>query len=295
MQYQWIYGTHIYELSNSAPFDVVSIDGIDTAAIDPITEQGPLQHGDSDIDMRLQPRIVQMVLQARTTNTYSHESNRELFNRIFTPSRQLGKLRITYNNLRVFEIVARCLGNSGIRRSLVDDQLLRAGVALRCPDPLWYNPEMHSISFGIAAGNSAFSVPTPVPTPMGSSVLNQTTTINYAGTFAEFPLFLVYGPIADPKIVNASTGRKIDLTGITIANGSYYTIDLRYGRKFVYKNGDTSDIRTGEVTTDSQLATFAIEADPDVADGVNPITITGTSANSVTQVYMQYYDRYSGI
>jgi len=295
MQYQWIYGTHTYELSDSAPFEVVSIDGIDIASVSPVTEQGPLQHGDTDVDMRLDPRIIQMVLQARTTAVYDHETNRATFNRIFTPSTQLGKLRITYNNASVYEIVARCLGNTGVRRSLVDDQLLKAGIAFRCPDPLWYNPEMHSLSFGIAAGNSAFSVPTPVPTPMGSSVLNQTTTINYAGTFAEFPLFLVYGPIVDPKIVNSATGKKIDLTGITIASGSYYTIDLRYGRKFAYKNGDTTDLRTGEVTTDSQLATFAIEADPTVADGINPITITGTSANSVTQVYMQYYDRYSGI
>lgn len=296
MRYQWLYGIDTFELSDSMPFDVVTIDGIDTAPVQAITEQGPLQHGDTDTDMRLQPRVVQMKLQAvNRAAPYDNESNRELFNRLFAPSKQLGKLRITYDNGKVYEIVARCLGNSGIRRGLVEDQLLIAGVALRCPDPLWYNPVMNSVPFGIAAGSTGFTVPTPVPTFVGTSTLDQVVPLTYAGTFQEFPIFQIYGPITSPKMVNQATGRKIDFSGITINNGDYYTVDLRYGRKFVYKNGDTNDLRTAEVTTDSQLATFALEANPDAIHGINPILVTGTSVNSATQIYMQYFDRYAGI
>lgn len=296
MQYQWIYGTHTYELSDSAPFDVVKIDGIDLAAVDPITEQGPLQDGDTDIDMRLNPRVVQMLLQAVTRNApYDHESNRALFNKIFAPSRVLGTLQITYDNGRQYAITARCLGNAGIARGLEEDRLMRAGVAFRCPDPLWYNPNEHVLSFGIAAGGGSFQVPTMVPTGLGASTLNQTLTIDYSGTYREFPIINIYGPITNPKIVNAATGKKIDFTGISLVAGDYYTVDLRYGRKYVYKNGVTTDVRTGETTTDSQLATFAIEADPIATDGSNPITVTGTGVNSFTQVYVRYFDRYAGI
>lgn len=296
MQYQWIYGLHTYELSDSLPFDVVTIDGIDLAAVDAITEQGPLQDGDSDIDMRLNPRVVQMLLQAVTRAApYDHESNRELFNRIFAPSRMLGTLQITYDNGKQYAIAARVLGNAGIKRGLEEDRMIRAGVAFRCPDPLWYNPVEHVFSFGISAGGGSFQVPTPVPTFMGTSTLNQTLVINYDGTYREFPQITIYGPITNPKIVNGATNKKIDFTGITIASGDYYTVDLRYGRKYVYKNGVTTDVRTGETTTDSQLATFAIEANPIATDGVNPITVTGTSVNSVTQVYLRYFDRYAGI
>src|SRR5689334_3624046 len=101
MQYQWIYGTHTYELSNSAPFDIVTIDGIDVPAVDPITEQGPLQDGDTDVDMRLNARVIQMLVQAVTrASPYDHETNRALFNKIFSPSKTLGTLQITYNNGR---------------------------------------------------------------------------------------------------------------------------------------------------------------------------------------------------
>lgn len=296
MQYEWIYGTHTYQLSDSSPFDVVTIDGIDTSAVEAITEQGPLQDGDSDVDMRLQPRTVQMVLQAVTRlPPYDHESNRLLFNRIFAPSSMLGTLQITYDNGQVFAITARMMGNAGIKRGLQEDRLMRAGVVLRCPDPLWYNPVEHVISFGIAAGGGSFQVPTPVPTGLGTSTLNQTNTINYDGTYREFPIFQINGPITNPKIVNTATGKKIDFTGIAIAGGDYYTVDLRYGRKYVYKNGNKTDLRTGETTTDSNLATFALEHNPIAVDGVNPITVTGTGVNSNTQVYMRYFDRYAGI
>lgn len=296
MQYQWIYGTHTYELSDSAPFDVVSIDGIDTASVEAITEQGPLQDGDTDIDMRLNPRTVQMVLQAVTRAApYDHESNRLLFNRIFAPSTRLGVLQITYDNGQQFAITARMMGNAGIKRGLEEDRLMRAGVVWRCPDPLWYNPIEHVISLGLGLGSTGFAVPTPVPTFIGGSTANQTYTLNYDGTYREFPIFQIYGPITSPKIVNQATGKKIDFTGITIAGGDYYTIDLRYGRKYAYKNGNKTDLRTGEATTDSNFATFAIEHNPIAVDGVNPLTITGTGANSNTQVYLRYFDRYAGI
>jgi len=239
---------------------------------------------------------VQMLLQAVTRAApYDHESNRLLFNQIFAPSTRLGTLQITYNNGRVFAITARMMGNAGIKRGREEDQLLRAGVVFRCPDPLWYDPNKHTLSFGIAAGATSFQVPTPVPTFMGTSVINQTLTINYPGTYREFPVITIHGPITDPKVVNLATSKKIDFTGITLTASDYYTIDLRYGRKYVYKNGVTTDLRTGETTTDSNLATFAIEHNPIATDGQNPITVTGTGANSFTQVYVDYYDRYAGI
>lgn len=296
LSYQWIYGTHTYELSDGAPFDVLKISNIDNPAVDAIVEQGPLQDGDTDTDMRLSYRVIQLMLQARNrVAPYDTESNRALLNRMFAPSRILGKLRLTFNNGRQYEIVCRPLGNMGADRSIEDDQLLKAVISLRCPDPLWYDPIQHSLSFAIAGGGGAFTVPTPVPTGLGTSALNQVLTLAYAGTYKDYPQFVIYGPITNPKIVNLATGKKIDFTGVTIGGGDYYTVDLRYGRKFVYKNGNQSDLRTGETTTDSQLATFALEANPIATDGINPIQVTGAGVNTATQIYMQYYDRFSGI
>lgn len=296
MNYEWIYGTYTYQLNDSNPFEVVSIDGIDLAKVEPITERGPLQDGVTDKDMRLASRVVQLVLQANTTASNTHEMNRALLNRIFTPSAVLGKLQLTYDNGNVYQINARPLGDAGVGRSAESELQLKAGIAFECPDPLWYNPVGYAYSFGIAGGGgSGFAVPTPVPTPIGLSTLNQTLNIPYPGTYKDFPVITVYGPITDLKITHQQTGKVIDFTGTTIASAHYYTIDLRYGRKFVYKDGITTDIRTGETTTASQLSTWAIEANPVVPDGVNGVTVTGTSITSVTQIYVQGFERYSGI
>ena len=295
MNYEWLYGTNTYQLSNGQPFDVVSIKGIDIAKVEPITERGPLQDGETDKDMRLAPRVVQLVLQANTSVDFPHEVNRALFNRIFTPASQLGRLQITYDNGNVYQIYARPLGDAGVGRSLAEDLHMIAGLAFECPDPLWFNPNGYTIGFGISGGGGIFAVPTPVPTPLGSANLNQTITIDYIGTYKEFPVITVIGPVTNLIITNLVTNKKIDFTGFTIPAAHYYTIDLRYGRKFIYKDGVTSDIRTGETTTDSNLSTWALESDPTAPDGENPIKVQGSTITSATQINLAYYDRFSGI
>lgn len=295
MNYEWVYGTNTYPLNDSNPFQVVSIDGIDLAKVEPITERGPLQDGVTDKDMRLSPRVIQLVLQANTTASNTHESNRELFNRIFTPSAILGKLQLTYDNGNVYQINARPLGDAGLGRNAQNELQLKAGLAFECPDPLWFNPNGYTIGFGISGGGGIFAVPTPVPTPLGSANLNQTVTINYIGTYKEFPMITVTGPITNLIITNLATNKKIDFTGTTIAAAHYYTIDLRYGRKFIYKDGVTTDIRTGETTTDSNLSTWALEADPIAPAGENAIRVQGSTITSATQINLAYLDRFAGI
>jgi hypothetical protein len=295
MKYEYILGNNTYNLSDSEPFEVVEIDGIDNAAITPITVRSPAQDGDTDKDGVLEPRIIQMVIQARNSMLYQYEDNRELFMSIFRPSKQLGTLRITFNNGKVREIDCRCLGNGGAKRGAQHDLLFKSGVALRCPDPLWRDPVLQIVNFHIAAGGGSFTVPTFVPTGVGSSILNQTTAITYLGTYRENPLIEVYGPITNLKIEHLGLNRKIALTGFSITAGHWYTFDLRFGRKFVYRDSNVTDVRTGEVTEDSHLATFVLDTHPALPDEVNNIRVTGTGGNSGTQVYIQYYNRFAGI
>lgn len=293
-RYTITYGTYTYELSTSDPIEVVSVEGVEVPAVTALTEQAPLQHGDTDIDFRLAPRVVLLTLQAPRNASYSYIELRALLNRIFKPSNTPIVLLITDPNGQQYQLNTRSIS---VQFADVLDQrlLLRAAVQLRAADPLFYDPIQSLIAYTFATAGGAFSIPSVVPTFFGGSTIDTQQAIVNAGTFKALPIIDIYGPITDPVIENVSTGLKLDFTGITINNGDYYTIDLRYGRKQVYKNGDTTDNRISELTIDSSLAIFAIEADPDVIDGNNIVYVTGTGGTNNTKIYIRYNTPYVGV
>lgn len=294
MNFNLIINAVSYPLDNDNPLTVIDIDGLPNAEAKPLTERGPLQDGDSDLGVRLQPRLLMVKLQAVTTATNSYASNRQLINRLFRSSLR-STFEIIFDDGSVRRIDVRSLGGYSLPSNLMNMLRFETVIPLRAAYPIFYDPNLITINFALAVGTNGFTVPTPVPSFVGSSTIDVIKTIAYAGTYQDYPLIEIYGPVTSPVITNLTTGATIDFTGITIANGDYYTIDLRYGRKFVYRNGDTSDIRTGETTNNSNLATFSLQPDPIVPLGMNDIKVTGTAASPVTQIYLQYYNRYDGV
>lgn len=283
------------DLSESTPLEVLRIDNLGASKATRITERGPAQDGDSDIDRILEPRIIPMLLQAQSSILYPYEDNRDLINRLFKATNTPIKLHIVRDNGAVFVIDTQSVGDVDLPLTLREQAVIKCAVTLRAGTPIFYDPIVQSVNFGLMGGGGAMAVPTPVPTPIGGSTLDQTTTIAYDGTYRDTPTVLVYGPIADFKIEHLGTGHTLFLNGYTINSGDYYTFDMRYGRKIIYKNGVLSDSRIGELSSDSNIARFAIESDPDIVDGLNTFRVTGSSVTGVTQVYVQYNRRFDGI
>jgi hypothetical protein len=168
------------------------------------------------------------------------------------------------------------------------------GVTLRAADPSFYDPVAVDINFGIAGGGTGTPVPTPVPTPVGASTVNQSIGVIYTGTWYSFPMIRITGPLEDAVITNETTGEKLDFTGTTIANGDYYLIDTRYGRKSVVDSSGVNKV--GDLTDDSDLGTFHLEPDGAIAPGgANSLRVTGDSLSQVSAVEMTYFNRYLGI
>jgi len=118
-------------------------------------------------------------------------------------------------------------------------------------------------------------------------------TITYAGSFAEYPVVTILGPITNPVLTNVSTGETLDFTGITIAALDSYIIDCRFGYKTVKDAAGTNKI--ADLTTASDLATFHLAADPEVSGGANAFTLTGSGTTGATTVTVAYYNRYVGL
>lgn len=132
-----------------------------------------------------------------------------------------------------------------------------------------------------------------VPAAIDGTSISASKTITYTGSFSEYPVITITGPITDPVLTNVSTGDVLDFTGITISAGNSYTIDCRFGYKTVKNSAGTNKI--ADLTSDSDLATFHLGADPEVSGGANALTLSGTSTDANTQVTVAYYNRYVGL
>jgi hypothetical protein len=122
---------------------------------------------------------------------------------------------------------------------------------------------------------------------------NASGTITYAGTWPEYPTIEVDGPFTRAQVANVTTSEVLDIT-YSAAVGETITFDLRYGIKSVTTNiGGGSLI--GELSADSDLATWHLEPDPGAAGGLNQITVSLDNAVSGPQIRIYWNSRFTGI
>ena len=259
--------------------------GFGMAPMHRITQRGPLQHGDSDIDFRLDPRILQLPLLIEASTLDSGYMAREALTKMFTPSNGAGTLRITTDSMdRAIDCVT--LGGMDFNVDPATGWHVRTVVQLRASDPTWYNPTPISGGATPTIAGTPTPVPLLVPWTAGASALNSTLAITNDGTWLSYPIITAVGPITNLIITNTTSGDKIEVSGV-IASGDTWTFDLRYGRKTVIDQ--TGANKSSTITADSSLATFAIER------GANAITVTGSSTGAASAVNLVYYTRYVGV
>jgi hypothetical protein len=86
----------------------------------------------------------------------------------------------------------------------------------------------------------------------------------------------------------------LDFTGVTIAGGVTYEIDLRYGRKLITDNSGVN--QNAKLTEESDLATWRIVPNPEAPDGINDIRVeVAGDATLATRIRIEYYDKYPSI
>jgi len=287
-----IIGGATYSLSDGAPFAIIdSEDGM--APVRRITDRGPLQDGDSDLGFRLEPIVWPLALRLVANNIATHYDVRDTALRIFRPSRTAIQIRWTLDNGAVRQLDCHVSGRLAFASRERQGFNQKCVVPLRAANPLYYDPAMQAVTYGVGAGSGGFAFPLSWPASFGGSTVNQTRAIAYVGSYREFPIVIIKGPITNPVVTNLTTGDKLDFTGVTIGSGTTYTIDCRPGKKSVLDQDGAN--RIAGLSDDSDLATFSLEADPEAPGGINSVHVTGTSANATTEIYLQWYSRYVGI
>ena len=260
-----------YDVDHGLTLHYLGDQGFGLAPLHRITTRGPLQHGDSDIDFRLDPRILQIPLvvknESATPMIQSYAIRQALLS-IFRPQ-DAGILTVTYGT-STRNIAVKVLGGLTFD---VDPQNyhVRTVVQLRADDPTWYDNQqfnditINGVNFGLTYG------------------------LENAGNWLSFPQIQATGPVTNLTITNSTTSQVLNIPGAISAGTSYY-FDLRYGYKTIYTGPNQTGTNViDKISATSNLATWAIQP------GVNNIVITGTGTSGATRVVATWPNRYTGI
>jgi len=288
--YEIITSAGTLDISDLSHYAVLEIDGFGMPPLTRISEQGPLQHGESDRGYRLTPRVLQVALNLRATSWADlYVRRQELLDYLSPVGDAALSLRFTEpDGVTVRQIDGYCVdGPLFSSKDRKGRNWQKCAFRLKCPDPAWYDPTQQSIRVVGSGGGAGFAFPLAVPWTFGGTTIDTTFVLDYDGSWLEYPEIVAIGPITSLKIEHLESGDKLDFSGITIDTGDYYTIDLRYGHKTIVDSSGSNKI--SELSTDSDLATWRLNP------GTNSIQFTGVSGSEATAVLIRYYKRYLGV
>jgi hypothetical protein len=263
-------------------FNYLGDQGFGLAPLHRITTRGPLQHGDSDIDFRLDPRILQIPLLVKNESAspkFNAYTIREKILQIFRPQTP-GILNVSSSNGTT--TINRMIGTRVLGGLTFDvdpvDYHVRTVVQLRADDPTWFDPTSESVTY--------------TQTDFGAT--NDVTGVG--GNWYTYPEIRVTGPVTNFTITSVNQSQVISMTtGFTIPASTTYYFDLRYGYKTVYTGPNQTGTNViANVSVTSDLATWSLLSNPGGITNA-PILFTGTGTDANTRVRLQWNDRYTGI
>lgn len=279
---------------DSAPWWLEWATGIGGPPVRRLTQRGPMQHGQTDVGFRLDARSIMLGLACAAETAAAADGYRDTLQRVLGPG--VGRpvyLRCVRDDgeTRQIDCYALNMVDAPARKPERIGGMQRFAVQLVAHDPAWYDPAPMQVSAGLASISSGMLVPVEVPLLIESgSGADGRVQMHYSGTWDEYPILTLVGPIKDALIANETTGDTLSFEGYTIAAGDSITVDLRYGYKTVIEDDGTN--RIDKLTSDSDLATWRLASILETGDGVNVLRLSGSSLTAASAVTMIYHARY---
>jgi len=269
------------------------------------TEHGPLQHGETIISYKLQPRVMQCVMRftGRTRQEYWNK-RAELLNMLRPNKVQDDNnprpltLRKIFPDFTIRDIdVVIAQGPDFASEGDKDWDSFGFEEPLRfiANDPTFYDPNVISI-VALPGAIADLSVPIHVPIVFGSGSGSYSWAETYLGTWLAYPFVMMTGPFNAVVLSNLTTGESITFAR-PLASGQRAVLDMRFGYKTAYDPdlpSDDPDFNLiGYVTGD--LGSFHLDPDANAPGGVNNLDIFMSGGDGTGFVLFQYNRRYFGI
>jgi hypothetical protein len=256
-----------------------------------LSQRGVFQHGDTDVDFRLDPRELVMAFGVKASCYDEFWAKRKRLMEIFRPSLSALTLESCDYSGNIRWIYVKYL--KGLELNSADgDEMAgnefyqRVAVVLKANDPIWFEPVLRSLTYAsVAFADLVFPISFPIE--FGTRTMTAASNLVYSGTWLSYPQIVLTGPIGYPIIYNNTTGESIEMT-YKVSAGQVVTIDLSYD--------NIGQNLNGVISPTSDFATFHLEPAPVAVGGVNAIEIVATELTpGVSKVVLNYYERYLGI
>jgi hypothetical protein len=284
-------GVASLDLSNIIDYRHLSNVGLGMPPVQLYQEQGPLQHGATYVDYRLQPRDITLVIGA-TASTFNEymQKRRELLFALKPKSRLDMALRLTFSTGAVYQIDVVYVEGLEFDGNDKSGFYHRMAIVLRAHNPLWYDPT--DITVLISGEVSPYrAVPTSIPLDIGTNGFNQVVNITYNGTYDSYPIIQLVGPMNYFRIEQTDTQDYIEID-TTIPADDIITIDTNYAQKTIRDQNGVNYIQYYS----GDIATFRILAKETQFNFVeNSFNVEVSGATSDTRVFFTYYTRYIGV
>jgi hypothetical protein len=283
-----------YNLTSGALAYLMDYNGLGLPPAQNFYERAPLQDGNTRRGFRLDPRNFQETFYVPADCPKKRQRNLGDFLDLLSLSDSLLTFRFILPDRTIRLIDCTLEGAidmaSGDRVSRMRDYGQLVACQFLAPDPAFYEPTSQVATFELE-DDEGFSVPTPVPTPIGADELDDTVIVLYSGSANSYPVIRINGPIIDPVITNETTDASIEFVADTeIALGDWWQIDTKAGT-IVDAAGDN---QLGSLSSDSSLSQFYLLREREAPSG-NTITVTGTRVNGATSVTLTYYVRHGSL
>jgi len=258
-----------------------------------ITQRGPFQEGDSDIDFRLDPRVMSLPIVVPASSIDEHFSIRNKLLDIFKPGNDLATIQVDFSNNGTAvtrSIDVKVLGGLTMDTDSKDFNI-RGVIQLRADDPTWYQDSGDEIVLTSPILGTPTPYPKPYAVPYGSAGIGGITNILYEGTWICYPVLTAVGPLTDLTITDALN--HVISFDTPIPAGTYVIIDLKYGAKTVVDQDGVN--RFAWLDINSDLINWALYPAPYVLGGNNTISVSATGTDATSSVAMNWIPRFIGV
>lgn len=258
-----------------------------------ITRRGYRQNGSTEVDLLLQSRTISVELwHSPACDRQNYWDVRSELHDFLRPNRNgpiTFTLRTPNGDLRSI-IVRADPGLVFPPQSNNNNWNIQEQLDFIAFNPLFFNSDQ-SINVLASSVQTDLVFPITFPIQFGvSGVFLTTGNITYLGTWKSYPTITLTGPYTRAVIINQQTGVVIYMS-VAILAGEQRIIDLTPGEQSITDaNGVNkfSDLGAG-----TNLIDFALLPDPEVAGGIQEITIQLVDGiNGTSAAELDYFERF---
>lgn len=136
----------------------------------------------------------------------------------------------------------------------------------------------------LTGGGFAAPVAAPIYVQSGTTAADRPGWATNAGTGHAWPVIRITGPVANVSVINATTGRRLNLPTLNLAAGQWVEIDTRPGRRTVRREngGNASSL----LTPSSRADLFSLPP------GVSEMRWTGFDNTNTSRMRLTWRDAY---